>query len=176
MLQDYFLQEGVYCDLVKNDDEHLPKIDPSNYDALVISPGPATPQQSGLLMQVLPLWMNKLPIFGVCLGHQAIGVYFGAKLVRAKMPRHGKVDEISHLGSELFDEVPQHFLATRYHSLILEDLPSELEPIAWCNGELMALKHKDLPLYGVQFHPESCETHFGKQLIKNFLRLVKNYT
>lgn len=176
MLQDYFLQEETICHLVKNDDEQLLLKNPDEYDALVVSPGPATPQQSGYLMQVLQIWANIKPILGVCLGHQAIGIHFGAELVRAKLPRHGKVDEVRHLGSDLFKNVPERFLATRYHSLVLQDLPPNLEPLAWCDNELMALRHRDLPLYGLQFHPESCQTAFGKQMIKNFLEIVKNYT
>jgi anthranilate synthase/aminodeoxychorismate synthase-like glutamine amidotransferase len=176
ILRDYIVQTGANCDLFRNDDRILLSLLPENYDALVISPGPETPAKAGLLMQVLPTWLEALPVLGVCLGHQAIGEYYGAKLVQAKRPRHGKVDEMNHLGGLLFKEVPKIFKATRYHSLILQHLPDTLMGNCWSEDELMALEHKTLPIYGLQFHPESCETEFGLTMIKNFLDLVKNYS
>lgn len=176
ILRDYIVQTGANCDLYRNDERILLSLLPENYDALVISPGPETPAKAGLLMQVLPTWLEALPVLGVCLGHQAIGEYYGAKLVQAKRPRHGKVDEMNHLGGLLFKGVPKIFKATRYHSLILQHLPDSLIGNCWSMDELMALEHKTLPIYGLQFHPESCETEFGLTMIKNFLDLVKNYT
>ncbi|MDP3930178.1 MAG: aminodeoxychorismate/anthranilate synthase component II [Bacteroidota bacterium] len=173
ILRDYIVQTGANCDLYRNDERILLSLLPENYDALVISPGPETPVKAGLLMQVLPTWLEALPVLGVCLGHQAIGEYYGAKLVQAKRPRHGKVDEMNHLGGLLFKGVPKIFKATRYHSLILQHLPDSLIGNCWSKDELMALEHKTLPIYGLQFHPESCETEFGLTMIKNFLDLVK---
>jgi anthranilate synthase component 2 len=173
-LRDYFLQFDVYCELVRNDELHLLQLKPANFDALVISPGPETPEKAGYLMQILPQWITALPVLGVCLGHQAIGELFGANLVQAKKPRHGKVDRMEHLGGVLFEKVPNHFLGTRYHSLILNNLPEELSANCWCEDEVMGLQHKSLPIFGLQFHPESCETQFGLVMVKNFIELSKN--
>lgn len=175
ILRDYLVQQDVYCELVRNDEPRLLQLNPANFDALVISPGPETPQKAGYLMQVLPQWINALPVLGVCLGHQAIGEYFGATLVQAKIPRHGKVDEMEHLGGVLFEAVPKSFFATRYHSLVLQDLPQTLWANCWCKNEVMALQHVSLPVYGLQFHPESCETQFGLEMIKNFLDFSKKW-
>jgi len=174
ILRDYFLQFDVYCELVRNDELHLLQLKPANFDALVISPGPETPEKAGYLMQILPQWITALPVLGVCLGHQAIGELFGANLVQAKKPRHGKVDRMEHLGGVLFEKVPNHFLGTRYHSLILNNLPEELRANCWCEDEVMGLQHKSLPIFGLQFHPESCETQFGLVMVKNFIELSKN--
>lgn len=174
ILRDYFLQFDVYCELVRNDELHLLQLKPANFDALVISPGPETPEKAGYLMQILPQWITALPVLGVCLGHQAIGELFGANLVQAKKPRHGKVDRMEHLGGVLFEKVPNHFLGTRYHSLILNNLPEELIANCWCEDEVMGLQHKSLPIFGLQFHPESCETQFGLVMVKNFIELSKN--
>ena len=174
ILRDYFLQFDVYCELVRNDELHLLQLKPANFDALVISPGPETPEKAGYLMQILPQWITALPVLGVCLGHQAIGELFGANLVQAKKPRHGKVDRMEHLGGVLFEKVPNHFLGTRYHSLILNNLPEELSANCWCEDEVMGLQHKSLPIFGLQFHPESCETQFGLVMVKNFIELSKN--
>ncbi|MDZ4666550.1 MAG: aminodeoxychorismate/anthranilate synthase component II [bacterium] len=173
MLADYLMQTGVTCEVRRNDDRALLHLDPKAYLALVISPGPGRPEEAGLLMEVLPNWVNCKPILGVCLGHQAIGIYFGAKLVKAKLPRHGKVDGVAHKGDLLFEGVPNDFFATRYHSLILEEFPYKLEAICACENEIMGLVHKELPVYGIQFHPESCQTPEGIKMIKNFIDLAK---
>ncbi|MFN4083718.1 MAG: anthranilate synthase component II [Bacteroidia bacterium] len=174
MLKDYLEQCGVNCQVVRNNID----IDLSNlsveYNALVLSPGPQTPQLAGNLMQVLNAGVQqKMPILGVCLGHQAIGIYFGSKLIKAKLPRHGKVDIIEHTGHSMFKNVTKHFKATRYHSLIVKDMPNMLEPTAFCQNEIMALAHKTLPVWGIQFHPESCQTEFGLTIINNFVALAK---
>ena len=176
ILSDYFAQLGVDCVVIRNDEAKLLKLTPKDFDAMVIGPGPATPDKSGFLMTILPNWISNLPVLGVCLGHQAIGEYFGAKLLRAKKPMHGKVDQMTHSGGEIFEGVPNGFFATRYHSLILKDLPPVLKGDCWCNDELMALSHVSLPVFGLQFHPESCETQFGLRIVKNFLDLAKKYT
>jgi len=131
------------------------------------------PRDAGLLMQVIPKWVEQRPVLGICLGHQALGEYFGAKLVKAKVPRHGKVDEVLHSGNLLFKGIENRFFATRYHSLVLDNLPQTLEAICHCENELMGLIHRELPVYGLQFHPESCETKEGIKMIKNFIDLSK---
>ena len=175
ILGDYFAQLGVDCLVIRNDQDTLLKLKPTSFDALVISPGPATPDKAGYLMKILPNWVSSLPVLGVCLGHQAIGEYFGAKLVKAMIPRHGKVDQMTHSGGVLFDEIPNQFFATRYHSLVLTELPDEITVNCWSNQEIMAISHIYLPVFGLQFHPESCETQFGLRMIKNFLALAKNF-
>lgn len=173
MLADYIKQTGVACQVVRNDDASLLSMNPMDYLGLVISPGPGTPKDAGLLMKVMPHWVVKRAILGICLGHQALGEFFGAKLVKAKSPRHGKVDALLHNGNKLFDGVEKQFFATRYHSLILENLPTELESICYCDNEIMGLIHSELPIFGLQFHPESCETKQGLVMIKNFIELAK---
>ncbi len=171
MLKDYIEQCGAFCDVVRNDEITADKI--KNYNAIIISPGPGTPAQSGNLMNVLKE-ITHIPTLGVCLGHQAIGEIFGATLQKAKTPKHGKTETMQHNGNALFANVPSSFEATRYHSLLLTDLPEDLEAIAFSQtGEIMAIKHRLLPLYGIQFHPESCMTTHGLTLIGNFLNIAK---
>ena len=172
-LVDYFFRLGIPCEVVRN------SVDPKTlnwaaYNALLISPGPGKPSTSGYLMDYLKMALPQIPILGICLGHQAIGEFFGANLVQAKKPRHGKVDKMKHIGGVLFEKVPNHFLGTRYHSLILNNLPEELRANCWCEDEVMGLQHKSLPIFGLQFHPESCETEFGLVMVKNFIELSKN--
>lgn len=173
MLKDYIEQCGVTCHVYRNNQPEVLNMLP-NYHALVVSPGPETPQKAGNLMDVLKhaIAIN-MPVLGVCLGHQAIGLHFGAILVKAIQPRHGKVDSMQHNGHAMFANVPQTFMATRYHSLVLKNLPHCLVATAHCNGELMALAHSTLPIWGIQFHPESCQTLQGLQIIHNFVALVK---
>lgn len=173
MLKDYIEQCGVVCDVKRNDSVNvLDEI--SRYDALVISPGPQTPGDAGQLMQALERYVLVKPILGVCLGHQGLGVYFGARLMKAKQPKHGKIDTLTHTEHPLFAGIPPTFDATRYHSLVIDSLPPELEIIASSGGgEIMGIAHKSLPLWGIQFHPESCTTEYGLQLIQNFLKLAQ---
>lgn len=175
MLKDYIEQHYVVCTVVRNDTSELfALLKEHTFDAVVISPGPCTPNDAGLLPEVLPLILHSYPVLGVCLGHQAMGEYFGARLVKATLPRHGKVDPVTHTGNPLFEGIPGTFDATRYHSLLLEDIPVDLEVIATsAKGEVMGIAHKTLPLWGIQFHPESCMTAFGKRMIENFLLLAR---
>jgi len=145
-------------------------------DGIVISPGPGTPQQSGICLEVIKQASGKIPIFGVCLGNQAIGEAFGGKVIRAPQPMHGKVSDIYHEGRTVFKNLPIPFKATRYHSLIVErkSLPDCLEVTAVTadDGLIMGLSHKQHNTHGVQFHPESIASEHGHELIKNFLDLI----
>jgi anthranilate synthase component 2 len=174
MLRDYIEQTGVKCTVIRNDEEELLHLHPSEYDALVISPGPSSPKDAGFMLLVLERFMFQKPILGICLGHQAIGELFGAHLQHARLPRHGKVDFVTHSSDKMFDGLTNPFQATRYHSLILENLPECLILTATCNDEIMALKHRELPIWGVQFHPESCETLEGLKILINFTSMVKS--
>lgn len=145
-------------------------------DAIVISPGPCTPNEAGISIDVVQALGMKVPTLGVCLGHQAIGAAHGASIVRAPELMHGKTSPITHNGQGLFNELPNPFDATRYHSLIVEreSLPDELDVTAeTANGLIMAMQHRTYPLYGVQFHPESILTTVGPELLRNFLDLAK---
>ena len=144
-------------------------------DAVLLSPGPCTPNEAGICLPLLRGAPEDLPILGVCLGHQAIGQAYGGEVVRAKAIMHGKTSEIHHDGKGLFAGLPNPFTATRYHSLAVarESLPDDLEVTAWTDdGEIMGFQHKTRPVYGVQFHPESIATEGGHQLLANFLDLA----
>ncbi|MFH1825161.1 MAG: aminodeoxychorismate/anthranilate synthase component II [Candidatus Firestonebacteria bacterium] len=141
-------------------------------DKIVISPGPKTPKEAGISNDIISEFAGKIPILGVCLGHQCLGYVFGGRVVRAKKLMHGKTSMIYHDGKTIFTNLPNPFSATRYHSLIVEkkSLPSILEISAWTKeGEIMGLRHKKFKVEGVQFHPESILTKVGKDLLKNFL-------
>jgi len=144
--------------------------------AIVLSPGPCTPNEAGICLDLVEAAPTDLPILGVCLGHQAIGQAFGGRVVAAKTLMHGKTSPIRHAGAGLFAGLPESFIATRYHSLSIarESLPSVLEITAWCDdGEIMGFSHRERPIHGVQFHPESIATEGGHQLLANFLRLAQ---
>lgn len=165
----YFVELGEKVHVVRNDeveDKHL------KAKAIVISPGPCTPNEAGVSLQVIREHSGKLPILGVCLGHQAIGQVFGGKVVRARQPMHGDYSEISHDSSGVFEGLPQHVHVGRYHSLIVEDVDAtELKITARSeDGAIMGLTHKTHPTFGVQFHPESILTTHGYEMFKNFLR------
>jgi len=140
-----------------------------------VSPGPCTPREAGISVEVVRRFAGKLPVLGVCLGHQCIASAFGGRVVRADRLMHGKTSPVEHDGRGVFSGLPQGFIATRYHSLIVEreSLPAELEVSAWtAEGEIMGIRHKQLPVEGVQFHPESILTSEGKALLGNFLGMV----
>jgi anthranilate synthase component 2/anthranilate synthase/phosphoribosyltransferase len=143
-------------------------------EAIVLSPGPCTPNEAGIsLALIAAAAARRLPLLGVCLGHQAIGQAFGGKVVRAPQPVHGKVWEITHAGTDIFAGLPSPFRATRYHSLVVEDLPEVLSPTArTADGLVMGLAHRDLPIWGVQFHPESIASEHGHDMLRNFLALA----
>ncbi|MHB1304998.1 MAG: bifunctional anthranilate synthase component II/anthranilate phosphoribosyltransferase [Acidiphilium sp.] len=167
---------GAECTVVRNDaitpDEALAM----HPEAIVLSPGPCTPNEAGICLDLIRAAAGKVPILGVCLGHQAIGQAFGGVVARAPMPMHGKISPIRHEGSDVFAGIPDRFEATRYHSLIVErdTLPESLVPTAFTeDGLVMGLRHRDLPIFGVQFHPESIATAHGHTLLRNFLGLAR---
>lgn len=178
----YFCELGQRVKVVRNDEISIAEIRRLAPDYLVISPGPCTPDQSGISLNAIEIFAGQLPILGVCLGHQAIGQVLGAKVVQATSIMHGKTSEIAHEQHPMFAQVPNPFIATRYHSLVLEPetLPKELQKTAWVNSnqaqpEIMAIAHRTLPLFGVQFHPESLLTSSGHQILRNFLTLSLSF-
>ena len=159
--------------LVKRNDEiTLDEIATLAPDKIVISPGPCAPAQAGISLAVVARFAGKIPLLGVCLGHQAIGQAFGGNIVHAKMLMHGKTSQVTHTNEGVFVSLPSPFRATRYHSLVIEreSCPACLEITAWTDdGEIMGVRHKTMPVEGVQFHPESIMTEHGHQLLRNFL-------
>jgi anthranilate synthase/aminodeoxychorismate synthase-like glutamine amidotransferase len=170
-----FLGElGAELKVVRNDRITLEEIRALQPDQIIVSPGPCTPNEAGISMDVIREFGPTTPILGVCLGHQSIGAVYGGTVCRAPYLMHGKVSPIKHSGEGLFEGLPAPMTATRYHSLIVrrEDLPAELEVTAETeDGLIMGLKHREYPVYGVQFHPESILTEGGKQLLQNFLNV-----
>ncbi len=173
MLKDLIEQCGINCSVIRNDDPLLDQLDLDQFAALVISPGPQKPIDAGKLNWIIEKMALKVPVLGICLGHQALGEFFGANLCKAKLPRHGKVDLMEHNKNNLFKGVPQMFRGTRYHSLVLKNLPEHLIEICKCEGEIMGFAHKTLPVWGLQFHPESCQTQSGIKMLENFFIQVK---
>ncbi|WP_144211205.1 anthranilate synthase component II [Shewanella donghaensis] len=174
-LVQYFQQLGHEIVVKRNDEITLSEIEALNPSHLVISPGPCSPNEAGISLKAIEYFAGKLPILGVCLGHQAIAQVFGAKVVRAKRVMHGKTSNISHHKTRLFQDLNQPLTVTRYHSLLVESLPTDFELDAWFDDpihgqEIMAMSHKTLPIFGVQFHPEAILTEQGLELLANFLR------
>lgn len=168
-LADYLQQGGVSCHIVTNQTP-LSEIQQLEFKGIVLSPGPETPEKAGNLLEVLGAFYDKLPILGICLGHQAIGQFFGARLIKALKPMHGKVSEIHCKPDYLFEGLNPALKVVRYHSLVLEQLPEILLCTAsTAEGEIMAIKHKYLPISGLQFHPEAILTESGLAMLKNWL-------
>ena len=177
-LVQYLGELGEDLEVFRNDQVTLAKIRALAPDAIVISPGPGSPKDAGISNALIKSCAGRVPILGVCLGHQCIGEVFGGRVVRAKRLMHGKISKIYHDGSGVFRELPNPFEATRYHSLIVqrEDLPASLRVTAWTQErEIMGLHHRRFPVYGVQFHPESILTKSGKALLQNFLDLARAF-
>ena len=176
-LVQYLGELGFELQVLRNDAFRLQDIESLSPDAIIISPGPGTPDQAGLSMQVIRHFRDQLPILGVCLGHQCLGQVFGGRIVRARRVMHGKMSDIHHLGQGIFSGIASPFPATRYHSLVIDSvsLPDCFATTAWTvreNGEpdeIMAIRHREWNLQGVQFHPESITSHHGHQLLANFL-------
>lgn len=170
-LYDYLAQLEVTCEVYRNDQITLAAIAQAKYDGIVLSPGPNRPADAGLLMAVIDRFHAQLPMLGICLGMQALGEYFGARLVKAAVPMHGKQSPLRHTGEGLFAGIEQGTLVMRYHSLVLQDLPEPLIPTAWTpEGTLMALRHRDYALWGMQFHPESILTKDGQAMLQNWVQ------
>jgi len=171
----YLAELGTPTRVVRNDALTVEEALASGAEAVLLSPGPCTPNEAGICLPLLQAAPDDLPILGVCLGHQAIGQAFGGEVIRAKSLMHGKTSPIRHKGQGVFAGLPDGFTAARYHSLaVLSDpLPDVLEVTAWTDdGEIMGLKHKSRPIHGVQFHPESVATEGGHQLLANFLDIA----
>lgn len=171
-LYQYLGEIGATSEVVRNDQLTVEQALARDVDGIVISPGPGTPDQAGISLELIRRLDGRRPLLGVCLGHQSLGQAFGGRVVRAPSLMHGKVSEIRHDGRTLFAGLPQPFTATRYHSLIVEreSVPACFEVSAWTDdGLVMGLRHREQPLEGVQFHPESILTTAGKDLLRNFL-------
>jgi anthranilate synthase/aminodeoxychorismate synthase-like glutamine amidotransferase len=165
---------GADVEVRRNDQVGLEEIEAMAPDRLVISPGPGVPQSAGIIVPIIQRFYQRVPILGVCLGHQAVAVSFGGRVIRAARLMHGKISEIHHDGRGVFCGVPDPFTATRYHSLAVDgkSLPTSLEISANAeDGEIMGLRHRDYPVHGIQFHPESILTEEGMHILENFLRL-----
>jgi anthranilate synthase component 2 len=173
----YLFELGADVNVKRNDEitvEDIKKME--NIDAIVISPGPCTPNEAGISVETIKEFKGKYPILGVCLGHQSIGSAFGAKIIKAKCLMHGKTSKIYHNKKGLFEGIENPFEAVRYHSLVIDEntLPKDIEITARTeDNEIMAIEHKKYPIWGVQFHPESILTEYGHKLLGNFLKLAK---
>ena len=171
-LVQYLGELGEDVKVIRNDELDVDAIERLGAQRIVLSPGPCTPNEAGVSLEVIRRLAGRVPILGVCLGHQAIGQAFGGRIVHAKQLMHGKVSRIHHSGQGVFAGLPTPFDATRYHSLAIEraSCPAELEVTAWTDdGEIMGVRHRRLPVEGVQFHPESILTEHGHALLKNFI-------
>ncbi|UUZ91696.1 aminodeoxychorismate/anthranilate synthase component II [Paenibacillus sp. P25] len=172
-LVQYLGELGEKVEVRRNDEIDLAGIEALKPDHILISPGPCTPNEAGISLSLIEHFKGKIPILGVCLGHQSIGQIFGGEVIRAERLMHGKTSQIHHDGRTIFKDLPSPFTATRYHSLIVkrETLPDCLEISAeTAEGEIMGLRHKEYPIEGVQFHPESIITDHGHRMLKNFLK------
>ena len=173
-LVQYFGQLGVAMRIFRNDKITAAEAGRLNPDRVLISPGPCTPTEAGVSLDIIKTFAGRKPILGVCLGHQSMGQHFGGKVIRANRQMHGKLSPIRHRGTDIFAGLPSPFTAARYHSLLVErsSLPDSLEITAeTAEGEIMGLRHKQFPVFGVQFHPESIATEGGLKMLQNFLAL-----
>ena len=174
----YFEEIGENVEVVRNDKINMKAIDVNKYLGIIISPGPKNPKEAGLSLDIIDKFKEKIPILGICLGHQCIGHYFGSKIIKGEKPMHGKISEVIHNNHGLFNNVKSPVKVTRYHSLIVdkETLPKELEITAESlDNVIMGIKHKKLPIYGVQFHPEAELTEEGHKILENFIIECKRF-
>lgn len=174
----YLGELGETCHVVRNDALSVDDALALKPHAIVLSPGPCSPDEAGICCDLIAAAAGKVPVFGVCLGHQSIGQVFGAQVVRAPVPMHGKISPVFHDGKDVFAGVPSPFKATRYHSLTLEpaSIPPELEVTAWTeDGVIMGVRHRTYPISGVQFHPESIASEYGHDLLRNFLTIAQDW-
>ncbi|WP_026988962.1 anthranilate synthase component II [Fodinicurvata sediminis] len=175
-LYHYLGEIGAESVVYRNDAISPDEVMAMDPEGIVLSPGPCTPSEAGICLDLIAKASGRIPILGVCLGHQAIGQAFGGRVVRAPMPLHGKLSSVSHKNSDVFETLPSPFNVTRYHSLLLDrdSMPDELEITAETDdGLVMGLHHRDKPLYGVQFHPESIASEYGHELLANFVKLAR---
>ncbi len=174
-LYQYIAEFCSNVEVYRNDEITLDNVIKISPDKIIISPGPGHPRDSKVSFEIVKN-INNIPILGVCLGHQAIGLAYGSDITYAKNLMHGKISLIKHTNNDLFNDIPEIFEATRYHSLVINNdaINEKLEVIAFSEDdkEIMAIKHKEFPIYGVQFHPESYQTSVGKKIIKNFLEVI----
>ena len=184
-LVQYFGELGEEVQIYRNDEITISQIETMAPDIIVISPGPCTPNEAGISMEVVEHFGGKIPLLGICLGHQSMAQVYGGKIVRAREVKHGKTSPIYHNGQGVFENLPNPFIATRYHSLIIDkaSLPDCFELSAWTQeggkadgkvDEIMGIKHKNFAMEGVQFHPESILTEHGHDLLENFLRKLRS--
>jgi len=174
----YFEEIGERVEIVRNDKINMNTIDVNKYLGIIISPGPKNPKEAGLSLDIIDKFKKKIPILGICLGHQCIGHYFGGEIIKGEKPMHGKISEVTHNNDGLFYNVKSPVKVTRYHSLIVdkETLPKELEITAESSDNvIMGLKHEKLPIYGVQFHPEAELTEEGHKILENFIVECKRF-
>ncbi|MFL0164167.1 anthranilate synthase component II [Candidatus Clostridium helianthi] len=174
----YFEEIGEIVDVVRNDKINMESIRKNKYYGIVISPGPKNPKQAGLCLDIIDKFKNETPIFGICLGHQCIGHYFGGEIIKGDRPMHGKISEVIHNNSGIFYNVKNPLKVTRYHSLIIDNkkLPKELVVTAeTSDGVIMGIRHNELPIYGVQFHPEAELTEEGHKILENFILECKRF-
>ncbi len=172
----YCRELGADLKIIRNDEMSVLEIEKLNPQKIIISPGPASPDEAGVTLEVIKYFQDKLPILGICLGHQSIAQVFGAEIIRAKNMMHGKTSVMKQTATcKIFQDLPQEFIATRYHSLIVDKntLPNTIEPTVYSkdDDEIMALKVKDKDIYGIQFHPESIMSEHGHEMIGNFLKI-----
>ena len=172
----YLNEIGAEVEIYRNDRITIKEIKEINPKAIVLSPGPCTPNEAGICLKIIENFKNTFPILGICLGHQSIGQAFGGKIINCDEIMHGKIDFMKHFNHEIFKNIENNFLATRYHSLIIDrdTLSKDFIITAETNNKIiMGIAHSQLPIYGLQFHPESIGTEIGKDLLKNFLTLIK---
>ena len=176
-LYHYLGELGADTEVIRNDAVTADDTIAMKPEAIVLSPGPCTPNEAGICLELVEKAAGKIPLLGVCLGHQSIGQAFGGKVVRAQQLMHGKLSEVTTTGKGLFEGLPQTFRATRYHSLVVErrSLPDCLEVTASTGDVIMGLQHRDLNIHGVQFHPESIASEHGHAILRNFLQLADAY-
>ncbi|MDC3414816.1 anthranilate synthase component II [Terrihalobacillus insolitus] len=176
----YISELGKEVQVVRNDEITVNEIKERKPEVIILSPGPGTPDEAGICIEVVQKLGDTLPILGICLGHQAIGAAFGGNIIQAKMIKHGKTSKLKYNDNQIFKQLDHPLEVMRYHSLVIEKetIPSELEVLATSeeDDEIMAVKHKQLPIHGLQFHPESIGTKVGKQILQNYFTLVKETT
>ncbi len=166
---------GAVCEVVRNDQITVAEAMARAPEAIVLSPGPCTPTEAGICLDLIAAAAGHVPLLGVCLGHQAIGQAFGGTVVRAPSPMHGKISPVTHANTDIFEGLPSPFDATRYHSLVVErqTFPDVLEATAHTGDIVMGLRHRTLPIFGVQFHPESIASQHGHDILRNFLAIAR---